>query len=282
MRALFKTSLVLVVVLLSVTGIAFAEKKDKPGSKDHPIFTRMPNFFINSYKEYEFDAHEFESDKEGKVTVEGHKYSISYVLQPGAKNPSALQIIRNHGNATKEIGGTVEKEGPRTASLKYEKDGAETWVYVWVTGTGNRYDLTIVEKEGMVQDVVATAETSERFAEDIRIEGKTAVYGIYFDTDKTDVKPESGPALQEISKLLSQNPELKVYVVGHTDNVGKLDYNMKLSLARAESVVKELTSKHGVAEDRLIHHGVGPLSPVASNKTDEGRAKNRRVELIEQ
>ena len=125
---------------------------DKPGSKDHPIFTRMPNFFISSYKEYEFDAHEFESTKEGKVTIEGHKYSISYVLQPGAKNPSALQIIRNHGNAIKKIGGTVEKEGPRTTSLKYEKDGAETWIYVWVTGTGNRYDLTIVEKEEMVQD----------------------------------------------------------------------------------------------------------------------------------
>jgi outer membrane protein OmpA-like peptidoglycan-associated protein len=134
----------------------------------------------------------------------------------------------------------------------------------------------------MVQDVVANPEVAEAFAKEIGEKGKVAIYGIHFDTNKTEIKPDSETALKEVSKLLSQNPNLKLYIVGHTDNVGEFSYNMKLSQARAESVVKELTTKYGVALGRVMPYGVGPLSPVASNKTEEGRAKNRRVELIEQ
>ena len=86
---------------------------------------------------------------------------------------------------------------------------------------------------------------------------------------------------KEIAKLLHQNKGLKLYVVGHTDNVGKLDYNMKLSKARADAVLKELVMKYKVSAQRLKAYGVGSLAPVASNKSDEGRAKNRRVELVE-
>ena len=92
--------------------------------------------------------------------------------------------------------------------------------------------------------------------------------------------PEA-PALQEIGKLLQQDPKLKLYVVGHTDNVGELQMNMDLSHRRADAVLKALTTTYGVAADRLQAYGSGPLSPVASNKDDAGRAKNRRVELVE-
>jgi outer membrane protein OmpA-like peptidoglycan-associated protein len=119
-------------------------------------------------------------------------------------------------------------------------------------------------------------------AKDITATGHVALYGIYFDTDKADVKPESEPALQEISKLLQQDGSLKLYVVGHTDNVGGFDYNMNLSNRRAASVVKALTTKYGVAAARLRAAGAGLLAPVAPNDTEEGRAKNRRVELVEQ
>ena len=112
--------------------------------------------------------------------------------------------------------------------------------------------------------------------------GKAAVYGIYFDTGKAEIKPESEPALKEIAKLLQADPKLKLYVVGHTDNSGGLDYNMKLSKDRADAVVKALTGKYGIAASRLSAFGVGPLAPVASNQTEEGRAKNRRVELVAQ
>jgi OmpA-OmpF porin, OOP family len=109
-----------------------------------------------------------------------------------------------------------------------------------------------------------------------------SLYGIYFDTDKTDVKPESQPTLQEIAKLLKQDASLRLYVVGHTDNVGTYDHNLDLSQRRAAAVVGELTTKHGVAAVRLRPAGVGMLSPVAPNDNEQGRAKNRRVELVKQ
>jgi OmpA-OmpF porin, OOP family len=110
--------------------------------------------------------------------------------------------------------------------------------------------------------------------------GHIALYGIYFDTDKTDIKPESAPTLTEIAALLKQDARLTLFVVGHTDNVGGDDYNMDLSRRRATSVVTALTSQHGVDPKRLKPAGVGLLAPVAANHTEEGRAKNRRVELV--
>jgi len=155
-----------------------------------------------------------------------------------------------------------------------------TSIHSWRT---DRWDwpaiyLVVVEIKPMEEGLV----TAGTMMEDITRAGRVAIYGIYFDTDKADVKPESEPTLAEIAKLLQQNPEIELYVVGHTDNVGDLTYNMKLSQARADAVVKELVAKYGVDTNRLKAHGVGSLAPVASNKAEEGRAKNRRVELVEQ
>jgi OOP family OmpA-OmpF porin len=162
--------------------------------------------------------------------------------------------------------------------LSASKDGKAVWAVVNAYNTRD-FSLTIVEKEAMRQDVLADAGA---FASGIKEAGHVAVYGIYFDTGKSDVKPESDAALKEIARLLSQEAKLKLYVVGHTDSVGQLDANMKLSQARAEAVVKVLTTRHGVAAARLKAAGAGPIAPVASNATEEGRASNRRVELVEQ
>ena len=110
--------------------------------------------------------------------------------------------------------------------------------------------------------------------------GRVALYGIYFDTDKNTLRPDSLPTLQEIVKLLSANPQMKIHVVGHTDNQGTPDYNLDLSRRRAASVVRELTAKHAIAADRLDSFGCGWYAPITSNDSDEGRAKNRRVELV--
>ncbi len=129
----------------------------------------------------------------------------------------------------------------------------------------------------MKQDIVIDAKS---MFENINTQGRVALYGIYFDFDKSEVKPESDPTLGQISKLLSENPSLNLYVVGHTDNVGDFKYNMKLSKTRAEAVVSTLVSKYKIDKNRLTAAGVGPLSPVTSNDTEEGKAQNRRVELI--
>ena len=119
-------------------------------------------------------------------------------------------------------------------------------------------------------------------ANDIATAGHVALYGIRFDTDKADLKPESEPTLQEIVKLLKQDATLKLHIVGHTDNAGAFDYNIGLSERRAAAVVRELAAKHGIAAARLRPAGVGMLSPVAPNEREEGRARNRRVELVKQ
>jgi len=119
-------------------------------------------------------------------------------------------------------------------------------------------------------------------ARDIAATGRVVLYGIHFDTDKSDIKPESEPTLTEIARLLQQDPTLSLNVVGHTDNVGGQEYNQNLSERRAASVVTYLTDRQGIDASRLTPVGAGMSSPIASNDTEEGRAKNRRVELVKQ
>ena len=111
--------------------------------------------------------------------------------------------------------------------------------------------------------------------------GSVALYGILFDTRSAVVKPESMPTLEEVAKLLKAQPTLRLLVVGHTDNVGTFEFNMDLSQRRAASVVQMLTSKFGLDRKRLTPVGVSFASPVASNRTEEGKSKNRRVQLVE-
>jgi len=279
MKKVYAVAFGVVLVVVFVAGFAFAQQ-DKKGCKDHPLFTRMPGTYIYDCKSSEFDGRDWhDPDTQGKtkVRVEGKYYFIEYNNQKEYEGKrSDLQVTRNYQNAMKKIGGSVYGDNWWTY-LKLLKDGKEIWAYVscWP----NAIKIEIIEKEAMKQEVAADAKF---MSEGISSTGHVAIYGIYFDFNKSDVKPESEPALQEISKLLSGNPNLKVFIVGHTDNVGGVDYNMKLSQARADAVVKALTTKYKVNPQSLKAYGVGQLAPVAPNKTEEGRAKNRRVELVEQ
>ncbi|TWT14129.1 DUF4892 domain-containing protein [Reyranella sp. CPCC 100927] len=138
-----------------------------------------------------------------------------------------------------------------------------------------------VVESGTMEKRMVTVQAPE-MAMNLGRDGKQAIYGIYFDFDKADIKPESKPQLEEMAKLLQANPGLKVYIAGHTDNQGALDYNVGLSQRRAEAVVRALAMQYGIAAARLTARGLGPLAPVTSNATEDGRAKNRRVELVQQ
>jgi OOP family OmpA-OmpF porin len=122
---------------------------------------------------------------------------------------------------------------------------------------------------------------AEEMAGKISSNGSIALYGILFDTNRADIKPESEPTLAEIAKLLKDDPKIKLMIVGHTDSVGSFEFNMDLSQKRANSVVSGLVNKYGVERNRLTPVGVSFACPIASNRTEEGRAKNRRVELVE-
>ncbi len=112
--------------------------------------------------------------------------------------------------------------------------------------------------------------------------GKVEVYGINFDFDRAEIRPDSIPTIDEIAAVLKQNPDLKIYVVGHTDIIGDFHYNLMLSQARAEAVVEVLINQYEIDPTRLAAHGVGQLVPIANNDSEAGRAKNRRVELVKQ
>jgi outer membrane protein OmpA-like peptidoglycan-associated protein len=239
----------------------------------------MPNFHISDYSELTFDSYSFIGPDKKKGSIEGRKYSIRYRLDKGAAQSGELKIRRNIQDALKSIGGQVifDDNFNRVSTIVIKKDGKETWVEV--RSSNDNYLLTVVEKGIMQQEVVANAEA---MSNDIKATGHVLIYGIYFETGKADIKPESDTALTEIAELLTRNGDLKLYVVGHTDNVGSFDFNMKLSQARAGSVAKRLTEKHGIAVERLKPYGVSSLAPVASNETEDGKAKNRRVELVRQ
>ena len=278
MKKLSRTILAVLWAGMLLAGFGLAQQ-DIKGSSDHPLLSRMPNFHITKYEVKEFDQLAFKDEKGKPTSVEGKKYHIVYMINEGSPIHSILQILRNFQNAIEKIGGKKIYEDSINIYLKLEKDGLITWIHVLGFGGGKAYDLDILEEEQMKQDVVADAASMAR---DIASSGKVALYGIYFDTGKTDIKPESEPAIKEIANLLQQNAALKLYVVGHTDNVGTLDSNMDLSRRRAESVISYLAANYKADASRLRGYGVGPLAPVASNKTDEGKAKNRRVELVEQ
>ncbi|HPD55761.1 MAG TPA: OmpA family protein [Smithellaceae bacterium] len=276
-------SLFLLIVFLLVSGHALAQE-DKKGCKDHLLFSRMEGFYITKCEQKDFDTETFiDPETKKKISVEGRKYSIDYGLKTDYKNRySRLQISRNYINAITKIGGMAFENDPKWPDSTYMKvvvDGKEIWAVFWQGYAGLAGRLCIVEKQAMIQEIVADAKF---MAEGINTSGHVAIYGIYFDFNKANIKPESENALKEITKLLQHNPQLNIYVVGHTDNIGGLDYNMKLSQQRADVVVKELVSKYNIASDRLKSAGVGPLAPIAANETEEGKAKNRRVELVKQ
>jgi outer membrane protein OmpA-like peptidoglycan-associated protein len=274
----------LVLMIVITVPLAFCQV-DAPGSKDFPGITRMQNTFLQTYNHLKFDAFKFPvatvHNQNQYQSIEGERYFIRYKLKEGAERTSPLEKIRNYENAAKATGGQVVWDyingtNQGEATLRLRKGGSEVWIYI--NAYVNEYSLDIIERQAMAQEVTVDASA---MASSIADSGSVAIYGINFDTAKSDIKPDSEPAIDEIAKLLTNNPTLKVGIVGHTDMVGEATSNMRLSQARAQSVITELVSKHGIAATRLVAFGAGPWAPLASNKTEDGRAKNRRVELVE-
>jgi outer membrane protein OmpA-like peptidoglycan-associated protein len=310
-----KIVLAFLFLATSTAVVVAAHAQDVTGSKDHPLVTRYPGAVITNYHVAEFDEFTLPMGKsEGSGLaksqhLEGKVTRIEYDAPAGR---TVLEIYRNYESALVKGGfqilySCVNNDGCGDGSpLLYSANGTDDWSW----GAGQRYMsaksprttgdvyvslhigqwsdlrrgaslvLYIIELKPMEGGLVKV--DAAELARDITDTGHSSVYGIYFDTGKAEVKPESDDTLKEIAKLLQQQARLKLLVVGHTDSVGSLVSNMDLSKRRAEAVVQALISKYGIAAARLSGQGAGPLAPVASNKTEDGRAKNRRVELVEQ
>lgn len=272
---------ILGLLLMSSPGVN-AQGTDAEGCKDHQMFTRMPNFHIGECTIKEFDAFLFPvqsstSETCKKQNVEGKFYYINYQLDEGMQEVSALQIFKNFENALVKIKATIVAkvvENMNSGSFitgKVTKGNMETWVYI--TATGYDYQLTIVEKQLMEQVIQA----NEMLAA-LNSSGFIAL-DILFDTGKSTIKSESQDIIDQIYDLLKTNPALRVSIEGHTDNIGTPESNKSLSEARSKAVVDALAAK-GINKSRLVAKGWGQEKPVADNRTEEGRTRNRRVEIV--
>ncbi len=272
----------LLTLLLSFT--IFCSAQDKIGCENtEPAYlNRLPGFHISDCEESEFKDHTFiyyngSPAKSNKLNKGGKYHRFTYFKNTGeTRKFSSSQIIENYTNAILKVKGKVLSNDKTmlTASLN-EKE-----VYVQLSA-GNSADVknfivTILEVELMKQDIEV------KLKEAIEKEGKIALYGILFDVNKSIIKPESEKALQAVIDYLKANPSEKIIIVGHTDNTGIFTNNITLSKERAKAVKEYVITKGIIDANRLLSDGVGSLCPVATNTTEDGKALNRRVELVRQ
>jgi OOP family OmpA-OmpF porin len=301
--------------LLAAVLLTFTAPAAQNNVPDHPLVSRFQGSSVVSHAEKAFDDVELplgptsDQDKFAKSQhVEGKVTSFKYTTPKGR---STLEVSRSYRDALEGAGfqilyacsgaecftpkfpyGYTDSrtgiwcrtcaEPMRYLAAKLSRPSGDAYVSLLVDQ--DQYEggtwLTIVEVKPMAAGSVTV--NAAAMAADISSTGHASIYGIYFDTGQSTLKPESDATLAEIAKLLSNTPSLKLHVIGHTDNVGSLTSNMTLSKQRAAAVVAALTGKYHIAASRLDANGVGSLAPVATNRTEDGRAKNRRVELVEQ
>lgn len=314
----FRTASVLLAVMASLTaGGVLAQ--DIAGASDHPLVGRYLGSEISHYQQRAYDEitlpDQTVPDGEARTPetwVQELAGTVTSIRYDGPEGRSALEIMRNYQQALETNGFEtvvfcVREEcagGSGISSLWDEARGGigmpttwETSIYLLARGDGVHVGLlavetgsstaviphvavTVVEADEMESDRIGVVEASAMeaaFAQD----GHIAIYGIQFDFDSATLRPESDAQIAELARLLEEHAGLDVVIVGHTDSIGEFDYNLGLSRQRAQAVVDALVSRHGIATNRLTPAGAGMVAPVATNRSEEGRARNRRVEIVE-
>ena len=288
--------------------LPFADAAHAAAVKDHPAVTPYAGSTRtrrddDGFKAYTLvvgvhDKAKTDADAFDTVVAEGNVIRLAY---ENPKDRSAHEIFTNYREALQKAGFEilfaceVEACGPgwgssrwgRVTGLRYftsdmrylaaRYPGGEQPLYVAVLVAPKRHQVEVVEVAAMERGLVS----AQGLAEGLLTDGRAVLDGLYFDTDKATLTPESAPALGVIAAFLKERGDLQVYIVGHTDSDGGFEHNMALSRNRAAAVVKALVDDHGIAAARLSPHGVGPLSPAKSNRAAAGKAENRRVEMVE-
>ncbi|MFZ4632944.1 MAG: OmpA family protein [Saprospiraceae bacterium] len=288
---------------------------DIKGSADHPFVSRYTGAIIVDYQVREFDQYDLalgpktaeKTPADPLKTLEG---KVTRIVYKNPKDAGVFAVIKSYEKALTGAGYTemyrCSKENCGLWFSRHFQKGLETGVqelvkedqeyrvykgtknglpvYIAVYAMYNKYRLETYSRVEVVEltEMPADKVSAAQIGADIKDQGRSVVYDIFFDTNKADVKPESKPALEAIAETLKKDPTLKLYVVGHTDNVGGLDANIDLSMRRAQAVVSALVKDYAVAAGRLTPKGLGFLAPVAPNTAEAGRGRNRRVELVPQ
>jgi OOP family OmpA-OmpF porin len=260
-------------VLVLCCGFSHAQDApDAEGCKDSSLVNRYPGSNIDSCENLDYQETEFPiSSKDGNLVttpLQG-EYHESVYMSPS--NISAVQLTRNFQAALKAAGFVIDYVSPPDELVGHK---GNTWIYI--ESRNGSYEQKIITVQAVSQEIQVDGTALQN---EITKSGHVAVYGVHFDTAKATLQPDSEAALNAIVSVLQQDASLKLKVEGHTDNQGVAAANLVLSQKRAEAVVAWLVA-HGIDRSRLNASGRGQTQPVADNGTEEGRAKNRRVELV--
>src|ERR1035437_7882889 len=247
---------------------------DSKGCVESKVVSRMPGCYIMRCDQKEFSAADMPRTTADRChQVEGE---FEFTVYRCTSGKSPLELGRNTETALKNAGFKILYTDVYAGGARFSMTAQKgsQWVKLYVVS--DAYELTSIKQKQMEQVMTANA---DGWAQQINQSGRVSVYGINFDTGKSTIRPDSEPALNELVKLLQANTSWAMLVAGHTDNVGTQATNLTLSRARAQSVISSL-SAHGVAGARLVPAGFGDTRPIAENKDEEGRQKNRRVDLV--
>ncbi len=311
-----KELLLCLCCMLSCSSALFSQRQDVKGSEDHPLISRFDGFYIGRYEAINFDKYALPLGPgkgyqiENVKILEGKVIKISYNTDQ-EERPSLYELVKNYELAlekrsdAKLLFGCDEevcgKGDPnslvaimakdkvllnqfmrsgthayRAYAFSFEKQQYYAAIYASEVKNGISYELHIIEADELETNKVTAADLKTS----LENTGKQAFYGINFAFGKAEIEPSSAEELQVIATYIKENQNVACFLVGHTDAVGSYEQNLKLSTARAQAVLAALQKDYNVDTKYLQAVGVGPVSPVATNQTEEGRAKNRRVELV--
>ncbi len=311
-----KGILIITVVALMISTNIFAQRtSDIKGGEDYPLVSRFKGSILEWYQVRNFDRYFMLSLKDNKISNYEINGKITRIQYSVGKEHTVTEIYKSYENSLKEKGfetlitlndkncgvnlqeqvyndefnglNKLPGEALNPGDDEFTYLGAKKKIegkniYIVVYTAFERGDLVVtfdaIEVQAMEEGLVTVKALNEK----ILANGYIAIYDIHFDTGKSEIKPESAEALKNIAEYFKTHRNKKYFIVGHTDNVGDFTSNMTLSEKRAKSVVNELVTKYSVKADQLKAYGVASLSPITSNLKDEGKAKNRRVEIVKQ
>lgn len=271
----------LMIALLFISLFSFAQDTptDAEGCKDSPLFSRMPDYYISQCSS-NYDELGIPMNSENTVTKEGTKTFLEYIsTKEEVTAPSFFQVVKNFENAIVKTGGKriYYNKDAGVATFFTKSGGKDIWVLL-NDGAGSRqgnFSLNILEIEEMKQEISANI-----MLDSLKQNGSIALH-INFETGKSSIKAESLPLIDQLAEMLTNDPSIKISIEGHTDNTGTPAVNMTLSQDRSKAVMTALIAK-GIDKTRLSSKGWGQTKPIADNSTDDGKAMNRRVEIVKQ
>jgi outer membrane protein OmpA-like peptidoglycan-associated protein len=286
-RRIIVWSGLLALVLASARG----DPNDAESSHDYPGWPRPTGFIITDYDEdnpgsFVFPvarATQVDADHMESVQVNGHRYRIRYEYDGRGRAPDLLEMQQYYEKLAGAEGFTLEKTGAVgdvNETFHLTRGGRSIWVYLEPGMTENV--LTIVDAPA-AQSMAAAATPAappvdDAIAKKLEGDGRAALY-LDFLPGRPDLSDAAGPVLDQVVKVLQAHPDWHLVIEGHTDSTGNVQDNEFLSAERARAV-RGMLINAGIVPTRLVAIGLGGSYPIADDKSSEGRAKNRRIELV--